>query len=190
MAMAQIWYTPLMKEIKEIEVKARVNDPKTLFKKLKKLGCKFSKAITQYDRVYNKNGKRRTGSRNGSTTLRLRQQNGKVLFTIKQTLSTELDCLEKEVLVSDLNQMEDAIKMMGYLEVVRVNKIRQHAKFKDFTICLDKVEGLGSFIEVEKISDGDSQKIMNELMEFLLSLGINKEDRVTKGYDTLLLDKK
>ncbi|MFA5933235.1 MAG: class IV adenylate cyclase [Microgenomates group bacterium] len=179
-----------MNEIKEIEVKAKAKDPKLLLKKLKKLGCKFSKAITQNDRVYNKNGKRRTGSRSGSTTLRLRQQNGKVLFTIKQTLSTELDCLEREVLVSDLNQMEEAIKMMGFLEVIRVNKIRQHAKFRDFTICLDTVEGLGSFIEVEKISDGNSQEIMNELMEFLLSLDIKVEDRVTKGYDTLMIEAK
>ncbi|MDD2823220.1 MAG: class IV adenylate cyclase [Candidatus Daviesbacteria bacterium] len=177
-----------MKEIKEIEVKARVNDPKALLKNLTKLGCKFSKPITQNDRVYNKDGKTRTGSRTGSTTLRLRQQNGKVLFTIKQTLSDELDCLEKEVLVSDLNIMEDALKMMGFLEVVRVNKVRQYAKFKDFTICMDQVEGLGYFIEVEKMSDENSQKIQNELMGFLASLGIKKEDRITKGYDTLVLE--
>jgi adenylate cyclase class IV len=51
---------------------------------------------------------------------------------------------------------------------------------------LDEVDGLGSYIEVEKMSDEDGEKIQNELFDFLQILGVSKEDRVLKGYDTLM----
>jgi len=56
-------------------------------------------------------------------------------------------------------------------------------------ICLDEVENLGSFIEVEKMSDGDSKQIQEELAEFLGLLGVSPKDRVTKGYNTLMLER-
>jgi len=55
-------------------------------------------------------------------------------------------------------------------------------------ICLDEVEGLGSFIEVEKTSAEDGEAIQEELFNFLESLGVKREDRVFKGYDTLKYD--
>ena len=55
------------------------------------------------------------------------------------------------------------------------------------TICLDKVEGLGEFIEVEKITEqDDSIQTQKKLFDFLKSLGISEEDQVFKGYDTLI----
>jgi predicted adenylyl cyclase CyaB len=54
-------------------------------------------------------------------------------------------------------------------------------------ICLDEVKELGSYIEVEKISEDDNaNEVQNELFTFLESLGVNKENRETHGYDTLL----
>ena len=32
-------------------------------------------------------------------------------------------------------------------------------KYKEYEICLDEVEELGSFIEVEKMSDEDGEKV-------------------------------
>ena len=77
---------------------------------------------------------------------------------------------------------------MGYKSAVQVKKTRKTAKYKDFEICLDFVEDLGDFIEVEKIAgeNADSGQIQNELFEFLLNLGIRNENRVTQGYDTLI----
>ncbi len=46
------------------------------------------------------------------------------------------------------------------------------------------------FIEVEKLSDAENDEAVQEdLKAFLLSLGIGKDDIVTKGYDTLLYEK-
>ena len=55
---------------------------------------------------------------------------------------------------------------------------------------MDEVEGLGSFIEVEEMTeDGDSEKIQEKLFEFLKTMGITDEDREQYGYDVLLWQK-
>ncbi|MEI7749847.1 MAG: hypothetical protein WCJ25_02485 [Candidatus Moraniibacteriota bacterium] len=58
------------------------------------------------------------------------------------------------------------------------------------TVCIDDVTGLGALIEVEQLSEGENDEAVQEdLKAFLLSLGIGKDDIVTKGYDTLLYEK-
>jgi adenylate cyclase class IV len=52
---------------------------------------------------------------------------------------------------------------------------------------LDQVEGLGAFIEVEEITAQDTvEEIQNKLFEFVQTLGVLPEDRVTQGYDTMV----
>ena len=67
-----------------------------------------------------------------------------------------------------------------------IHHVRKKAKYNDMEICIDAVEQLGSFIEVEKLSEGDSLQIQEQLFTFLESLGVTKEDQVIKGYDTLM----
>jgi adenylate cyclase class 2 len=79
---------------------------------------------------------------------------------------------------------------MGYKEAVRINKTRVITHYNGCEICIDEVEGLGSFIEMEKLAkEGDSEKIQEELFEFFKRLGITNEDRVFWGYDTLMLSR-
>ncbi len=79
---------------------------------------------------------------------------------------------------------------MGYYEAIKMTKKRQKCKHKDLTICLDEVEELGAFIEIEKLtSDKNVVEIQNELFKFLEELGIQKNDIAHKGYDILLYEK-
>ena len=87
-----------------------------------------------------------------------------------------------------LNQI---LTVLGYPQALTIKKTRSKKVYNDYTICIDEVEGLGNFIEVEKlVTDGDINVIQDELFEFLVSLGIQKEDRILDAYDTLLLKKK
>ena len=74
---------------------------------------------------------------------------------------------------------------MGFHEVLQVKKKRTECKYKEMTICIDKIVGLGNFIEIEKLSDNKNgekdEKIQDYLFNCLQSLGINDEDRITKG---------
>ncbi|MEO8638181.1 MAG: class IV adenylate cyclase [Candidatus Taylorbacteria bacterium] len=177
--------------MKEIEVKARLRDKKAVVKKLKSIGCVFEVPVTQSDTVYAKVVGTVSKYLSSDVFLRIRVKNGKkIFFTVKKPLSNGLDKLEYEVVVNSKVEIEQAILLMGYKKAVEVNKTRIVAKYKEREICIDEVQNLGTFIEVEELrADGDSEKIQDELFAFVESLGVSREDRVFSGYDILMLQK-
>lgn len=172
--------------IKEIEVKAKIRDPKLTMKKIQELRVAFSEPLVQHDEVFVNVPNPYPRHFPGSVFLRIRNNNGKILFTMKKSLSNELDCIEKEVEVADAKVMREALEYMGYRKVIEVDKVRRKAKYGKYEICVDEVKELGSFIEVEKMSSEDSLKVQDELLAFLKTLGVSAEDRVAYGYDTLM----
>ena len=178
--------------MKEVEIKARLRDKEKIIEKLKTLGCTFEPAITQSDVVYAKNLGTVEIFNANDVFLRIRVKgNGKILFTIKQRGVNDLDALEHEVEVSSKEEMKKAILLMGYKEAVRVSKTRVVTHYDGCEICIDDVEDLGQFIEMEKLTEeGDSEAIQAELFKFFESIGITKEDRVFSGYDILMLQKR
>ena len=176
--------------MKEIEVKAKAANLAVIKDKLIAMGCSFSDLLVQKDRIYLHDSIKFTEIKTGTVVVRLRDVNGKCILTAKKRLENELAKLEKESVVGDAAQVNDIINLLDFKEVVQVNKKRQQCKYKDYTICLDEVENLGSYIEIEKMTkDEDSLKVQEELADFLFQLGVNKEDRVTMGYDTLIYNK-
>jgi adenylate cyclase class 2 len=171
---------------KEIEVKARVADFDEIARRLSELGCVLSEPVTQHDTIFvDAHYGPFEEFQPGKNLLRIRKSKGKFLFTIKQPQSNEQDAIEYESEVLEPEEMKQAILLMGYHEACQVNKTRRKGNHNDWEICLDSVEGLGSFIEVEKIADDpDVQAVQAELFEFLTTLGVKPEDRVTQGYDT------
>lgn len=173
---------------KEIEVKARIQDLDIIKQKLVALGCVFTEPVTQHDTIFvDSNYGAFDEFQPDKNLLRIRESNGKYIFTIKQPKSNEQDALEHETEISDPKEMREAILLMGYHEEARVHKTRQKSRYQNWEICLDQVEGLGAFIEVEEITDQDAvEEIQNKLFEFVQTLGVLPEDRVTQGYDTMV----
>jgi adenylate cyclase class 2 len=185
-------YTSFM----EIEVKAKLRDKATTLKKLTDLGCDFSDVKTQDDMVWVS----KTGSLedflSNNVFLRIRVQNGeKVILTAKspkgKSGNESLVKREHEVVVSSADEARNILSLMGLQEAVRVFKKRQTAEYDGYEICLDEVEGLGSFVELEKMADeAGAAQIQKEMLDFLLTLGVSPEDQVKKGYDILMLERK
>ncbi|MDE2019456.1 MAG: class IV adenylate cyclase [Patescibacteria group bacterium] len=174
----------------EIEVKARVQDIKSLIAALEEKGFRFSDPITQHNFVFTRKGIDPTATKTaGNPVLRICDEGKRILFTLKQDREDELDCIEKEIEVGDKEILRDILDLLGFEQVVEIQKTRRKAKHNDFEICVDEVIGLGSFIEVEKFSDEPGEKIKAELWEFLKSLGIKESHRVMHGYDTLIYEK-
>jgi adenylate cyclase class 2 len=178
--------------MKEVEVKAKLRNKEKVMEKLESLGCVFEAPVTQDDTVYAENIESLEIFRKNTRFLRLRVKNGnKILFTIKEKGVNDLDSIEHETEVGSREQMEGAIKLLGYKEMVRVKKTRVITHYKGDEICIDEVEELGSYIEMERLTEtGDSNQIQDELFSFFESIGIDRKDRVTYGYDLLLLEKR
>lgn len=176
--------------MKEVEVKAKISNLGAVEDQLQKIGCKLSNPIAQKDKIFF-DGKRPFDEfHKGAIFLRIREEDGRILLTLKQSQTNELDCVERETTVSDVQQAEDMIKLLGYIEAVRVNKTRRKCVCEDIEVCLDKVKSLGNFIEAERMTNkSNSPRAQKELFDFLLKLGVRTEDRIVNGYDTLMYRK-
>jgi adenylate cyclase class 2 len=71
-----------------------------------------------------------------------------------------------------------------------VSKRRELFSYRNMTIALDSVEGLGEFIEVEEQADCNIEERCDEIFSFLEGLGIRKEDSIRTSYLEMVLEKK
>lgn len=185
------------KIMKEIEIKARLREREKIMEKLGKLGCVFEALITQADTVYAEKIDNLEIFRANKVFLRLRVKNGeKVIFTLKykdrQATNNLLDSVEHEVEVSSRDEMEKAILLMGFKEMVKISKTRIITHYNGYEICIDEVADLGTFIEMEKLTEDDvaAEGVQEEMFKFFETIGISRADRIMYGYDLLLLEKR
>ncbi|OJI06507.1 hypothetical protein BK004_03105 [bacterium CG10_46_32] len=176
--------------MKEVEVKAKVTDLTELKQKLESLGCEFTEPIIQDDRIYIKNGETLASVGKGFIALRIRRTGEKYVFTFKKTLDNGLHKLEHEFVIDNPDEAHKVILELDFYEASHVSKTRQKCKYQGMEICLDEVEGLGSFIETERlVEEGESAPMQEEMLVWLESVGVSREGSVVKGYDIMLYEK-
>lgn len=173
--------------MREIEIKARVADKAKTLTAIQKLGIALSEPIKQHDVVYSRPG---AGDNDpGENWLRIRTENdAKVIFTLKRSVTGELDSIEHEVTVDSAEELAAIISYLGYELFSDLTKIRQKGHLGELEVCFDEVPGLGTFIEVEKLcaEDVDISEVTNELWRLFEQLEITKADEETSGYDVLM----
>lgn len=173
--------------MREIEVKYQVNDLEELLTVLKERGIQLSDPIVQDDQAYAPDSWQFGDSKLGESFLRLRSVGGRHYFTLKHVVHNEQACLEHETLVADRDAMHQAVLRMGYRPTVKIVKTRRTAALDDCSLCLDDIEGLGAFIEVERLAPDDcnAKDVQDDLAEFVASLGITAT-RTSDTYDSLI----
>jgi adenylate cyclase class 2 len=176
-----------MTQAREIEVKYRVSDPAVLEAALRSRGLAFSPPVHQDDQAYAQDGWHYGMSKLDVSFARLRTQDLRHLFTLKRPTDNELSCLEFETEVADRDQMHEAIQHMGFYPTVRIVKTRRTAQLGELSLCLDDVQHVGTFLEVEKVipPGQPGAAVQAELHAFACSLGVELE-RTTETYDSLI----
>lgn len=172
----------------EIEIKAKA-DHDALLRTLKKEGATFEKTVGQNDSYYN------APHRDFAETdeaLRLREQSGRVYMTYK---GKKLDSKSKtrkevEVEVADREKMEDILLSLGFKKTLQVHKKRDIYHLKGAEICVDRVEGLGDFVELETMATdmSEMEKKRDELISLMRELGVHGE-LIRESYLEMLLAK-
>ena len=78
--------------------------------------------------------------------------------------------------------------VLGWKPEVEVKKTRKKAKMGEYELCLDRVENLGDYLEIEKLTEDnvDPVKVVAELYGILEPFGLSKKDEESRGYDTLM----
>ena len=83
--------------------------------------------------------------------------------------------------------MHHAALHMSYRPTVRIIKTRRTANIGGCSLCIDDLEGVGGFIEAERMApdDADSRAIQAELATLIESLDA-VTTRTTETYDSLV----
>ena len=176
--------------MREIEIKARVADKAALLDVLQSQRIELSEPVTQRDQVFGPAGIN-GGDGNSAPWLRIRTEtkNGqtKQIFTLKKSITNQMDSIEHETEIADEAELAKIIEHIGFTPYSDLTKIRQKAHMGAIEICVDTVEGLGDFIEVEKLTDEDAdyEAVLAELWAVLEQCGVARASEVTDGYDVL-----
>ena len=173
----------------EVEIKAKIKNFIEIRENLIKLGAIKKKLISMED-YYFKHPKRDFGKTDEA--LRIRKTNEKKYLTYK---GPKLDKITKtreeiEIEIQEPEIFKVILKKLGFVEVPKISKKREIFELNKIKICLDDVQFIGKFIEleIEAKDEEDRIKKVNELIKFAESIGINKKDFIRKSYLELIRD--
>lgn len=159
---------------KEIELKYKIDNPKTIEERLSKLKAKFVKEFRGIDSYFLV-----PENTNGMKYLRVREKDGKSRLDYHYVNST-LDTDEWETEIEDCETMKEILRKIGHTDDVIVDKMRKVYNYKNSEIVIDNVKGLGYFVEIESPSE-------KELFEIEKEMGFKKEMQIwDKGYPDMV----
>lgn len=97
---------------------------------------------------------------------------------------------EYETAVGDGEIACRILEALGFHPVCRVEKVRRELFLGDVTLCLDQVEGLGDFLELEILcAEEEREAAVDRLLAALDDLGVCRSALERRSYLTMLLEK-
>lgn len=173
----------------EVEAKAYCNDLSEIEQRILELGGEFQEEVTQVDTYYNHPARDFAQT---DEALRIRRAGERAYLTYKgpkiddQTKTRE----EIAVEVEDESALKDILIKLGFSEVGTVRKVRRKYRFSEFKACLDEVQGLGSFVELEAAFHPDNpneiSRLRDEILKIFNDWGLERIER--KSYLELILE--
>ncbi|MDP8011250.1 MAG: class IV adenylate cyclase [Thermoplasmata archaeon] len=165
----------------EIEIKAKIDSLDKIERKIVEKNATFLKMIEQIDYYYNHPCR---DFKKTDEALRIRYENDEYFITYKGPKIDLETKSRKEIEVKSEKNILEILENLGFKLAGKVKKIRKIYKLNDLEICLDNVENLGYFIEIETF--GNLEKGKEKILELAKSLGLNNLER--RSYFELLGD--
>lgn len=169
--------------MKNIELKIQIDDFKNIINNLKKNRATEEIVLSQTDTYFNCKGKR----------LKLREQNNKefLLVLYARPDKKEATVSDYDIIYFDKKQAQalKAVLKKAYGEKVVVKKERKLWMHKNTRIHLDKIQQLGTFLELETFVKKDIASAKKEYGEVVDFLDLDKYKKLDKSYSDMLLAK-
>lgn len=180
----------------EVEIKIPITDRAMLARKLVKKGFLPTGFIRESDLYFNQKS---NDFRKTDEALRIRTSTDvdtcctKSMITYKgpkldQISMTRVEC---ETEVKDAKVVKKILESLGFYAIFPVNKLRHYYSLEDMTACVDQVEGLGDFLELEILVEKDEERrnALEKIKEVLRELGHGIEETTTTSYLSMLEQK-
>ncbi|MFO8064651.1 MAG: class IV adenylate cyclase [Spirochaetota bacterium] len=170
----------------EVELKAWVSDVEPVRRTLER-SCTFQRRFDKRDRYF-------TAPEGAPPQqFRLRRDGEHLVCTYKQKAVTEgvETNLEREFEVSDEEAFVGLVERIGCTALVNKHKQGSLYRYHGLNVELSYVEGLGTFLEIEKlVADDDAERARadREVREALSRLGGEALHIEARPYTQLLLD--
>lgn len=181
----------------EVEIKLKIEDIDTVKTGLLHLGFKESDVLTETDTYFdNNNG----DIRHSDKALRIRETINhtanshycQINFKGEKFDDKSMTRPEFETSVENANAIIGILNGLGFYAVTpKVIKLRRELKASDVNACIDTVEGLGDFLELESVIEDNQNKdiAFSKLNQILNALGYSLEDTTTTSYLSALQKK-
>jgi len=179
---------------REIEIQVKIKNSSKLINFLEK-NAEFKKESRQIDEYFYPAHRNFIKIRPIKEWLRLRNSDDRCSITYKnwyydkngKSLSY---CDEYETFVEDVVQFKKILEALNFQLLVKVDKKRKMWVYKKYEVAVDKIKGLGNFVEIEYIGKNkniEPKKILAEMISFLKKINCGKIERNYLGYPWQLL---
>jgi adenylate cyclase class 2 len=178
--------------MRELEIKIQFDgtEAQEILDALRSQGHEPCSSALQLDHVYAFDRVDIENPKIGAVVARVRTQGHRNFVTVKVRRSADLDRLEYETEVVDGSAARAILSALRLTEMLQIRKQRWTFRIRDgVTVCVDEVDGLGTFVEVEilehEVHDRESQ-LRDEVDWITRSVG-RTHKLVELAYDRLLL---
>lgn len=178
----------------EVEVKAKINIS-NVEPVLKTLG--FEKGTTVYEKDTYFNGEK-TDLKAEDKALRIRLHKDVDTGIVKYVLNFKGPKIDDSTMTREETQFEVpdfekglmVLNGLGFFEAGGVEKTRIHYKKDDITCCLDRVTGLGDFLEIEIMAQDEAgyEAALDKIKTLLSRLGLGMDDTINQSYLCMLTE--
>lgn len=122
---------------------------------------------------------------------RIRNVGGKLTLTYKGPKLDRQTKSRAELETPVKPEMFQILESLGFKKFMRIRKLRKNYLAGKAIISIDKVAGLGTYIEIEKAAGSlkELKKSKREVLALLERLGYSRKASITKTYFELLLEK-
>ena len=180
----------------EVEVKLPLFRRSATEIKLQNLGFVPGDLIREYDMYYNGTSH---DFMKTDEALRIRHSDNLTGLTSRSVLTykgPKIDTVSmtRKELETEVGSPEDSdaiLRSLGYTPYFPVSKLRQYYGKDGVTACVDQVEGLGSFLELEILVDNETQReqALKKIETILHDLDLSLSESTTLSYLCMLLKK-
>ena len=95
---------------------------------------------------------------------------------------------EAKTTVGDSDALSDILSGLGYEPAAEVHKERTRFRMREYTVTLDRVDGLGEFVEVETEVENDIETAREGARDVMETIGLDPDEQIRTSYLGLLLE--